>query len=310
MPRNGTIESVKSIVENLNKAQLDPNTEVVVAPPALYLLLVREHLNARIEVAAQNVFDKPNGAYTGEISVSQLKDSNINWTIVGHSERRTLLGESDAVTSSKTKYATDNGISVIWCCGESLADREAGKTLDVITAQLKALNDKLGGPEAWKKIVVAYEPIWAIGTGKVATSEQAQEVHAAIRKWLKENVSASAAEETRILYGGSVSGKNCKELSTQPDIDGFLVGGASLKPECELTYLSAKFRLLIANPRGQSSTSSTASSKGDDTAECSSDACDRSGGEWHRSLKYPKMTDGGENASKPRRCFVPCAYAC
>lgn len=228
---NGTIETVKSIVENLNKAQLDPNTEVVIAPPALYLLLVREHLNPKIEVAAQNVFDKPNGAFTGEISVSQLKDSNINWTIVGHSERRTLLGESDAVVSSKTKFATDGGVNVIWCCGESLEEREAGKTLDVITGQLKALKDKLAGPEAWAKIVIAYEPIWAIGTGKVASTEQAQEVHAAIRKWLKENVSETVAEQTRILYGGSVNGKNCKELATQPDIDGFLVGGASLKPE-------------------------------------------------------------------------------
>lgn len=213
---------------------------MVIAPPALYLLLVREHLKPEIEVAAQNVFDKPNGAYTGEISVSQLKDSNITWTIIGHSERRNILGETDSLISSKTKYATDNGISVIWCCGESLEEREAGKTIEVITAQLKALGDKIGGPEGWKKIVIAYEPIWAIGTGKVATSEQAQEVHAAIRKWLKENVSASVAEETRILYGGSVSGKNCKELSTQPDIDGFLVGGASLKPECK-SYSLLKF---------------------------------------------------------------------
>ncbi|KAB5558368.1 triosephosphate isomerase [Coniochaeta sp. 2T2.1] len=228
---NGTTESVKSIVEGLNKAQLDPNTEVVIAPPALYLLLVREQLDPKIEVAAQNVFDKPNGAFTGEISVSQLKDSNITWAILGHSERRTILGESDAVVASKTKYATDAGVSVIWCCGESLEEREADKTLDVITGQLKAVSDKIGGPEGWKKIVIAYEPIWAIGTGKVASTAQAQEVHAAIRKWLRENVGESVAEETRILYGGSVNGKNCKELATQPDIDGFLVGGASLKPE-------------------------------------------------------------------------------
>lgn len=190
-------------------------------------------------MGSQNVFDKPNGAFTGEISVSQLKDSNITWSILGHSERRTFLGESDAVVASKTKYATDGGINVIWCCGESLEEREADKTLDVITGQLKALNEKLGGaPDAWKNIVVAYEPIWAIGTGKVASTAQAQEVHAAIRKWLKENVSEKVAEETRILYGGSVNGKNCKELATQPDIDGFLVGGASLKPECELTSFS------------------------------------------------------------------------
>ena len=200
------------------------------APPALYLLLVREHLRQGIEVAAQNVFDRPNGAFTGEISVSQLNDSAITWTILGHSERRTILGETDEVVASKTKFATEGGIGVIWCCGESLEEREAGKTIAVIEKQLAALAAKVGD---WSKIVIAYEPIWAIGTGKVATVEQAQEVHAAIRKWLRENVSEKVAEETRILYGGSVNGKNCKDLAKEKDIDGFLVGGASLKPECK-----------------------------------------------------------------------------
>ncbi|KAH8878559.1 Triosephosphate isomerase [Thozetella sp. PMI_491] len=228
---NGTIESIKSIVANLNAAQLDSNVEVVIAPPSLYLLLVREHLNAGLHVAAQNVFDKPNGAFTGEISVAQLKDSGINWTILGHSERRTILGESDAFVASKTKYATNDGVGVIWCCGESLEQREAGQTITHIESQLSELKAKLAGVQDWKSIVIAYEPIWAIGTGKVATVDQAQEVHAAIRAWLKKNVSDAVADETRILYGGSVSAKNCKDLSKQPDIDGFLVGGASLKPE-------------------------------------------------------------------------------
>ena len=198
----------------------------------MYLLLVREHLSPNVHVAAQNVFDKPNGAFTGEISVSQLKDSGITWTILGHSERRTILGETDGVVASKTKFATDGGVGVIWCCGESLEERESGKTIAVIEKQLSELKAKLAGEADWKNIVVAYEPIWAIGTGKVATVEQAQEVHAAIRKWLKENVSGAVADATRILYGGSVNAKNSKALSTQPDIDGFLVGGASLKPEC------------------------------------------------------------------------------
>merc|ERR1711964_742557 len=129
--------------------------------------------------------------------------------------------------ANKTKAALDGGIGVIFCCGESLEQRESGKTIDVVTAQLEAVKDKV---QDWSKVVIAYEPIWAIGTGKVATTEQAQEVHAAIRKWLKDSVSSEAADNTRIIYGGSVSEKNCCDLSEQPDVDGFLVGGASLKP--------------------------------------------------------------------------------
>jgi len=223
---NGSISSIKDIVTNLSKASLDADVEVVIAPPSLYLLLAREHLRSGIEVAAQNVFDKPNGAFTGEISVDQLKDSNITWAILGHSERRTILNESDSIVSSKTKYATENGLSVIWCCGETLEQREAGQTIDVVSKQLESLKSQVSD---WSKIVIAYEPIWAIGTGKVASTQQAQDVHKAIREWLQ-GVSPKVAEETRILYGGSVTDKNSGELSKQPDIDGFLVGGASLKP--------------------------------------------------------------------------------
>lgn len=154
---------------NLSSANLSPDTEVVIAPPSLYLLLTREHLDPKIEVAAQNVFDKPNGAFTGEISVSQLKDSGITWAILGHSERRTILNESDEFIASKTKTAIDGGIGVILCCGESLEQREAGTTVDVVTKQLEAVN-KVIGKDGWSKVVIAYEPIWAIGTGKVATT--------------------------------------------------------------------------------------------------------------------------------------------
>ncbi|KAF2468897.1 Triosephosphate isomerase [Lindgomyces ingoldianus] len=224
---NGNIKTIRDIVHNINQAKLDPNVEVVIAPPSLYLLLTREHLRKGLEVAAQNVFDKPNGAFTGEISVDQLKESGITWTILGHSERRVILQEDDQFVASKTKAAIDGGLGVILCCGESLEQREAGKTIEVVTTQLKAVAEKV---KDWSKIVVAYEPIWAIGTGKVATTEQAQEVHAAIREWMKKEVSSEAAENTRILYGGSVTEKNCGELAKQADIDGFLVGGASLKP--------------------------------------------------------------------------------
>lgn len=136
----------------------------------------------------------------------------------------------------------DGGIGVIFCCGETLEQREENKTIEVVTSQLRAVKDKV---QDWSKIVVAYEPIWAIGTGKVASTEQAQEVHKAIREWLAKEVSQKVADETRIIYGGSVSEKNCKDLSKQPDIDGFLVGGASLKPACKfhhfLRYLRHRF---------------------------------------------------------------------
>lgn len=138
-----------------------------------------------------------------------------------------ILQESDSFIASKTKSAIDGGLSVILCCGESLEQREAGKTIEVVTSQLKAVANEV---KDWSKIVIAYEPIWAIGTGKVATTQQAQEVHASLREWLAKEVSKEAAEKTRIIYGGSVSEKNCNELAKEKDIDGFLVGGASLKP--------------------------------------------------------------------------------
>ncbi|KAK5131991.1 hypothetical protein LTR08_000411 [Meristemomyces frigidus] len=224
---NGDISSIKSIVTHLNDAKTDSNTEVVIAPPALYLLLTREHLRSGIEVAAQNVFDKPNGAFTGEISVAQLKDSNITWTLLGHSERRVVLQETDEFVARKTKTAIDGGIGVILCCGETLEQREADKTIEVVTSQLSAVAKTV---QDWSKIVVAYEPIWAIGTGKVASTQQAQEVHKAIREWIGKELGEEAAKKTRVIYGGSVSEKNCKELAKEEDIDGFLVGGASLKP--------------------------------------------------------------------------------
>ncbi|RAL14561.1 triose-phosphate isomerase TPI1 [Aspergillus homomorphus CBS 101889] len=226
---NGTAESITAIIKNLNEAKLDESAEVVISPPSLYLLTAREAVSDKIGVASQNVFDKPNGAFTGEISVEQLRDAKINWTIIGHSERRVILKESDEFIARKVKAAVDGGVSVIFCIGETLEEREANKTIDVVTRQLNAVAKELS-KEQWAKVVIAYEPVWAIGTGKVATTEQAQEVHAAIRNWLKEAISAEAAENTRIIYGGSVSEKNCRELAKEADVDGFLVGGASLKP--------------------------------------------------------------------------------
>jgi triosephosphate isomerase len=162
-----------------------------------------------------------------------LVDSGINWTLTGHSERRVgfgFPGETNSVVGVKTKNALDGGMSVILCIGEQLTDRQNGSTMAVCAAQLDAVKAVLKEGD-WKKIVIAYEPVWAIGTGVTASPQQAQETHAEIRAWLNKNISSTVASETRVIYGGSATAANCGELYAQPDINGFLVGGASLKPE-------------------------------------------------------------------------------
>jgi len=225
---NGSIESIKKIIEGLNNAKLDPNTEVIVAPPALYLLSAASLAKPNIKIAAQNSYTKSSGAYTGEISALQLADAKIPWVILGHSERRTLFGDTDEIVAEKTKAALDAGLSVIFCVGETLEEREANKTIEVVQRQLAAGKAKVSD---WSKVVIAYEPVWAIGTGKVATCQQAQDVHKDIRDWVAKNISSETAEAIRIIYGGSVNAANCQESASQADVDGFLVGGASLKPE-------------------------------------------------------------------------------
>ncbi|CAK9315362.1 unnamed protein product [Citrullus colocynthis] len=223
---NGTKESISKLVSDLNNAKLEDDVDVVVAPPFVYIDQVKSSLAPRIEISAQNSWVSKGGAFTGEISVEQLKDIGCKWVILGHSERRHIIGEDDQFIGRKAAYALSEGLGVIACIGELLEEREAGKTFDVCFEQLKAYADAV---PSWDGIVIAYEPVWAIGTGKVATPEQAQEVHAAIRDWLKKNVSPEVASKTRIIYGGSVNGSNCADLAKKEDIDGFLVGGASLK---------------------------------------------------------------------------------
>jgi len=225
-----TREAKRALVKILNDATLDPNTEVVIAPPALYLIPIIDLLRKDVKIAAQNCYSKTSGAFTGEISPSQLVDAGIPYVILGHSERRTLFGETSAIVAGKTRAALDAGLRVILCVGETLAEREAGRTQQVVEEQLQAVVTLLS-PDDWSRIVIAYEPVWAIGTGKVATAAQAQEVHADTRRYLSSAASAAVAENTRVIYGGSVTAANCRELSLQPDVDGFLVGGASLKPE-------------------------------------------------------------------------------
>ncbi|KAL6210068.1 hypothetical protein ACLB2K_021006 [Fragaria x ananassa] len=223
---NGTKDLISKLVSDLNSAKLEPDVDVVVAPPFLYLDQVKSSLTDRIEISGQNSWVGKGGAFTGEISVEQLKDIGCKWVILGHSERRHVIGEDDQFIGKKAAYALNEGLGVIACIGEKLEEREAGKTFDVCYEQLKAFADAV---PSWENIVVAYEPVWAIGTGKVASPQQAQEVHVAVREWLKKNVSAEVASKTRIIYGGSVNGGNSAELAKEEDIDGFLVGGASLK---------------------------------------------------------------------------------
>ncbi|CAN6685359.1 unnamed protein product [Malus baccata var. baccata] len=195
---NGTKDSISKLVADLNSAKLEPDVDVVVAPPFLYLDQVKSSLTDRIELSGQNSWVGKGGAFTGEISVEQLKDIGATWVILGHSERRHVIGEDDQFIGKKAAYALNEGLGVIACIGEKLEEREAGKTFDVCFQQLKAF-----AVPSWDKIVVAYEPVWAIGTGKVASPEQAQEVHVAVRDWLKQNVSAEVASKTRIIYGGN-----------------------------------------------------------------------------------------------------------
>ncbi|KAK5842276.1 triosephosphate isomerase, chloroplastic-like [Gossypium arboreum] len=241
---NGTKDSTTKLVSDLNSAKLESDVDVVVAPPFVYLDQVTSSLTDRIEVSAQNSWVGKGGAFTGEISVEQLKDIGCKWVILGHSERRHVIGEDDQFIGKKAAYALNEGLGVIACIGELLEEREAGKTFDVCFQQLKAFADVVPG---WDNIVIAYEPVWAIGTGKVATPQQAQEVHVAVRDWLKKNVSEEVASKTRIIYGGSVNGSNCGELAKEEDIDGFLVGGASLKgPEFATIVNSVTTKKVVA----------------------------------------------------------------
>ncbi len=205
--------------------------DVLVAPPYTALAAVSHALSEDkidLAVAAQNMHFEEAGAYTGEVSASMLKVAGASWVILGHSERRQLFGETDELVAQKMTAAFGAGLAPIVCIGELLEEREAGQTLAVVTRQLKAVLDELVGNPGLG--VVAYEPVWAIGTGKVASPEDAQEVHAHIRGLLSE-ASADLGRDTRILYGGSMKGTNAEGLLGQADIDGGLIGGASLKAD-------------------------------------------------------------------------------
>ena len=223
------IALAKELNETLNSNK--PNCGVIICTPFIHLASIAQFLNQDvIALGAENCADKEKGAYTGEVSAEMVKSTGAQYVILGHSERRGYYGETPEILKEKVLLALKNGLKVIFCIGESLEEREAGKQNEVVKAELEGSVFNLTAEE-FKNIVIAYEPIWAIGTGKTATTEQAQEVCAGIRACIAEIYDEATAAAIRIQYGGSVNAKTAPELFAQADIDGGLVGGASLKPE-------------------------------------------------------------------------------
>ena len=229
---NMTASAVKPFIEEL-KAEL-PKTKtcetVLCVPGVIIPAMLRSGKDAKIGVGGQDVSKYEKGAYTGEVSAEMLEDLGVKYCIVGHSERREYHNESDFLVNEKAKVLLAHNITPIICVGESLEQREMGLTMDYITYQVKAALSDINGAQV-RKCIIAYEPIWAIGTGKTATAEQAQEVCKGIRAILREKYGARLARSVTIQYGGSMNAKNAEELLAQPDIDGGLIGGASLKPK-------------------------------------------------------------------------------
>ena len=229
---NKTVGEALDLVRELKKAISGvKGVEVAVAPPYTALYAVRKELEgSSIHLAAQNLYWEEKGAFTGEISPLMLKEAGCQYVIIGHSERRQFFGESDETVNRRIKAAQAQGLKVIFCIGETLREREEEKTFSVVGRQIEG-GLKGFGSQAIGDTVIAYEPVWAIGTGKTATPEQAEEVHRFIREKMEKLYSRKISEEIRIQYGGSVTPDNIKGLMNQADIDGALVGGASLKSE-------------------------------------------------------------------------------
>ncbi len=223
-------ELISELVTGLEKSR--HTCEVVVCPPALYIEMASDygHEEGVIKIGAQNVSEYEKGAYTGEISAAMLKSMDVDYCIVGHSERRKYFGETNKQLALKIERLLENAIHPIYCCGELLEEREAGKYFEVVEKQIEEALFHFS-KEEFGNIVIAYEPVWAIGTGKTATAEQAQEMHAFIRRIIRNKYDEETAENTTILYGGSCNAKNAEELFANPDVDGGLIGGASLIAE-------------------------------------------------------------------------------
>lgn len=227
------------IVEVLNGLPHEPKCTVILAPPFPLLSIAADLLirDGRAMLGAQNCHHEPSGAFTGEVAAPMLASFGVSHVILGHSERRQFFHEDDGLIRRKMDEAMHSGMNVIWCCGEQLTERDAGRHMAVVERQLTVAFAGFDTRHI-DKLTVAYEPVWAIGTGRTATPGQAQEMHAFIRQWLRSNLAPTAAD-TSILYGGSVKASNANELFAQPDIDGGLIGGASLKAEEFLAICSA-----------------------------------------------------------------------
>ena len=228
---NKNLQEGIELAKGLNEALAadKPNCDVIICTPFIHLAKVSEIIDHKvIGLGAENCADKASGAYTGEVSAEMVKSTGAEYVILGHSERREFYNETPEILKEKVELALANGLKVIFCIGESLAQREANEQNAVVKAELEGSVFHLA-PEQFKNIVIAYEPIWAIGTGKTATADQAEEIHAYIRSVIAEKYGAQVAADTSILYGGSCKASNAPELFAKPDIDGGLIGGASLK---------------------------------------------------------------------------------
>jgi triosephosphate isomerase (TIM) len=232
-------QTVNLLNELIAQIPTESNAQVIVAPTFVNLASAAVHLKStKIGVAAQNMHQAANGAYTGEISADMLTNIGVNTVILGHSERRAIFHETDALIASKVDAALQHNMTVIFCFGEELKDRQSNNHFNIVENQLR---DGLFHikKEDWKKIVLAYEPVWAIGTGETASPEQAQEMHEFIRETVRKSFGSNVAEDVSILYGGSVKPDNAKEIFSKPDVDGGLIGGAALNAKDFVAIVTA-----------------------------------------------------------------------
>ncbi|GHF01517.1 triose-phosphate isomerase [Thalassotalea profundi] len=243
---NGSLSLVKEMISGLKQVELASNVKVVVCPSFPYLAAysnesTKQNLSNKFCLGAQNMSEQQNGAYTGEVSSEMLSELSVNYVILGHSERRSLYQETSNLIALKVAKALEDNLTPILCIGESEQERTAEKTEAVLASQIQPVIDEIG-IEKFTEVVIAYEPVWAIGTGKTASPEMAQETHAFIRQYLA-NESDIVAQKVPLLYGGSVNEGNCEQLFAQTDIDGGLIGGASLKVE--------EFSVICSTAKGQ-----------------------------------------------------------